>query len=120
MKKILIVDDSTLSRRILQHYLEDERFEVFQAEDGETALDQYKEHRPDVVLLDMTMRGMHGLEVLARLREVDPEARIIVSTADIQQSTREMAIEAGATSFVYKPLQREDVVQAVLTVLEEC
>lgn len=103
MAKILVVDDSSLSRRILRRILESAHHEVIEAGDGLTALEQYASHRPDAVFLDLTMRDMHGLEVLERLRELDPQARVIVATADIQSSTRELSYQAGACDIITKP-----------------
>ena len=68
-------------------------------------------------MLDLTMSDMHGLEVLARLRELDPHAHIIVATADVQRSTREMALKAGASDFLSKPFEEETVLAAVARVL---
>jgi two-component system chemotaxis response regulator CheY len=69
--------------------------------------------RPDLVLLDLTMPGMHGLDVLSTLRRMDPAARVVVATADIQSSTRVLAEQAGALGFINKPLGAENVLTAV-------
>ena len=118
MASILIVDDSGLSRRILRRILESGGHTVAEATDGMSALEQYFLSKPQVVLLDLTMSDMHGLEVLARLRELDPHARIIVATADVQRSTRERALKAGASGFLSKPFEQETVLAAVAKVLE--
>ena len=116
--KILVVDDSGLARRMLRQMLEEMGHTVEEATDGPTALDRYLLHRHDHVLLDMVMNGMYGLEVLAKMRELNPEVRVIVATADIQTSTREQVRGAGASAFVNKPVNRKElagVVAAVLT-----
>ena len=112
-KKIMIVDDSGLSRRTLRRILEEAGYEIVEAEDGLSALEQYFLAKPDLVLLDLVMKGMYGLEVLAKLRAMDQEARIIVASADIQSSTRTMVEEAGAKAFVTKPFVAEEVLTAV-------
>ena len=112
-KKIMIVDDSGLSRRTLRRILEEAGYEIVEAEDGLSALEQYFLAKPDLVLLDLVMKGMYGLEVLAKLRAMDQEARIIVASADIQSSTRTMVEEAGAKAFVTKPFIAEEVLTAV-------
>ena len=117
MANILIIDDSALSRRILRRMLESAGHHVREADDGMVALEQYLLDQPDVVLLDMTMRGMHGLDVLSKLRELDPQARVIVATADIQRSTRELVEAAGGSGFVSKPFEAERLISAVTTVL---
>ncbi len=118
MAKILLVDDSGMSRRILRKALKSEGHEFFEAPDGMTAVEQYFLHKPDLVFLDMTMAGMSGLEVLKKLREIDADARVIVATADIQSSTRILTQAAGAQGYLAKPFKDEQVLQAVREVLE--
>lgn len=117
MANILVIDDSAMSRRILRRILESDGHAVREADDGMVALEQYLLDQPDLVLLDMTMRGMHGLDVLGKLREMDPLARVIVATADIQRSTRELVGAAGGSGFVSKPFSAEHVLSAVNAVL---
>lgn len=117
MANILVIDDSAMSRRILRRILESAGHHVREADDGMVALEQYLLEQPDLVLLDMTMRGMHGLDVLGKLREMNPNARIIVATADIQRSTRELVEAAGGSGFVSKPFETERLLNAVNSVL---
>lgn len=116
-KKIMIVDDSALSRRTLRRILEGAGYSVVEAEDGMAALELYFIEKPDVVLLDLVMKGMYGLDVLAKLREMDAGACVIVASADIQTSTRTMVEAAGATDFINKPFSAENVLGAVNTAL---
>lgn len=118
MAKILIVDDSAMSRRILRGILENEGHEVTEAGDGMVALEKYFLEKPDLVLLDLIMKGMFGMEVLKKLRLMDTKARVIVATADIQASTRKMTETEGAAAFVTKPFVGEQIVKAVNSVLE--
>jgi chemotaxis protein CheC len=117
--KILIVDDSSMSRRIVRGFLESGGHEVCEATDGLAALDRYSVEKPDLVLLDLVMAGMGGLEVLQKLREIDSQARVIVATADIQHSTREMARRAGSRGFLNKPFQKEELLSGVKSALEK-
>jgi two-component system, chemotaxis family, chemotaxis protein CheY len=117
MATILVIDDSAMSRRILRRILEADGHQVHEANDGMVALEQYLLEQPDLVLLDMTMRGMHGLDVLSKLREMNPQARVIVATADIQRSTRDLVDAAGGSGFVSKPFDAERVLSAVNIVL---
>ena len=94
--KILIVDDSGLARRNTRRILEAAGFEVVEAEDGLGGLEQYFVHKPDVVVLDLVMKGMYGHDVLTKLREMDPNARVIIATADIQHSSRDLVESSGA------------------------
>lgn len=116
--KLLLVDDSGLARRSMRAILEDDGFDVVEAEDGMVALEKYFVEKPDVVMLDLVMKGMYGLDVLAKLRELDPAARVIVVSADVQSSSQEMVQAAGASGFINKPIDRAHLIQAVRSVLE--
>ncbi len=116
--KVLIVDDSGLARRTLRHLLEEMGHTVEEAADGNQALERYYLHRHDLVLLDLVMNGMYGLDVLAKMRELNPEVRVIVATADIQNATRHDVRGAGAAACVNKPVNREELHQVVSTVLQ--
>jgi two-component system chemotaxis response regulator CheY len=116
--KLLLVDDSALARRSMRSILESGGFEVVEAEDGMLALERYFLEKPDLVLLDLVMKGMYGLDVLTKLRELDPSARIIVVSADVQDSSHQLVEEAGASAFINKPVERERVLNVVRTVLE--
>jgi two-component system, chemotaxis family, chemotaxis protein CheY len=111
--KVLIVDDSALTRRSLRQILESAGCEVVEAENGLDALERYFLDKPDVVLLDLVMKGMYGLDVLQKIRELDPRARIVVVSADIQTSSQDMAGEAGAAAFINKPFDRTDILSAL-------
>jgi two-component system chemotaxis response regulator CheY len=117
--KILIVDDSALSRRTLRRILETAGYAVIEADDGMTALEVYFLEKPQIVLLDLVMKGMYGLDVLVKLREMDQAARVVVASADIQSSTRKLVDEAGALGFINKPFISEQVIAAVETALAE-
>ena len=118
-RKILIVDDSALSRRTMRRILESAGYEAVEADDGMTALEVYFLEKPVLVLLDLVMKGMYGLDVLVKLREMDQDARIVVASADIQSSTRKMVDEAGALGFIHKPFVSEEVIAAVEAALAE-
>ncbi len=117
MAKILVVDDSGLSRRISRTILEEAGHEVVEAEEGMAAVERYYLDKPELVLLDITMRGMTGFEVLDKIRQIDPAAKVVVATADIQSSTREMTRQGGAMGFVNKPFVAEQMTQTVAAVL---
>ncbi len=117
--KVMVVDDSAMSRRALRRILESSNYEVIEADDGMTALEKYFLEKPDLVMLDMLMKGMYGLDVLTKLREMDKDARVVIVSADIQNSTREMAREAGALEFINKPFGAESVLNIVTRILRE-
>ena len=117
--KILIVDDSSLSRRTLRRILETAEYDIVEADDGMGALEVYFLEKPSLVLLDLVMKGMYGLDVLVKLREMDQHARVVVASADIQSSTRKMVDEAGAIGFINKPFVSENVIAVVKAALAE-
>jgi two-component system, chemotaxis family, chemotaxis protein CheY len=116
--KVLLVDDSALARRSARRVLEEAGYDVIEADDGLSALERYALEKPDVVLLDLVMKGMYGLEVLAKLRELDQSARVIVVSADVQTSSQDLVRDAGAVAFLNKPVQPQQIVETVSSALE--
>jgi len=119
MAKILVVDDSAMSRRILRRILEGAAHEVIEANDGMAAIEKYFLEKPDVVMLDLIMQGMFGMEVLQKIRQIDIDARVVVASADIQNSTRSMTEAEGAVGFVKKPFAETEIIAAVESALKE-
>jgi two-component system chemotaxis response regulator CheY len=115
--RVLIVDDSALARRNLRQILESANCEVDEAEDGLSALERYFLEKPDVVLLDLVMRGMYGLDVLEKLRQLDPLAKVVVVSADVQTSSQQLVDQAGAKAFITKPFDREEIICTLEAVL---
>jgi two-component system, chemotaxis family, chemotaxis protein CheY len=115
--KVLIVDDSGLARRTLRQLLEDQGHTVEDAPDGTRALEVFFLHKPDLVVLDMVMNGMYGLEVLQKLRELDPDVKVIVATADIQDSTAAQSKAGGAKGILNKPINKAQLIATVDKVL---
>jgi two-component system chemotaxis response regulator CheY len=115
--KILIVDDSGLARRMTRQMLEQLGYVVDEASDGATALERYVLNNPDLVVLDMVMQGMYGLDVLQKLQQLNPKLPVIIATADIQKSTRDQVKEAGAAALINKPLKKEELGEVVQMVL---
>ena len=116
--RVLVVDDSGMARRNVRRILEAAQYEVLEAEDGLSALEQYFVHRPALVILDLVMKGMYGLDVLTKLRQLDPTARVIVVSADVQQSSQDMVHAAGAVGFLNKPVERDRVLTVLRGALE--
>lgn len=119
MATIMIVDDSNYTRRTHRRILESEGHDVHEASSGMAALEAYFVHRPDLVLLDLTMEDMGGLEVLAKLRELHADARVIVVSADVQRSTTQLVTESGAMRFLGKPVTPEGLLDTVRSALAE-
>ena len=114
MARILIVDDSIVARMSVKNCIpKDAGHELFEAGDGEKAIELFRSIRPDVTFLDLTMPEKSGMEVLEELNKDFPGAIIIVLSADIQDETQERAYQLGAFSIVKKPPVKE-LVQAEL------
>lgn len=115
-RKILITDDSGFSRKALRRILENQGYEVAEATDGMNAIELFMMESPEAVFLDLTMPGLNGLEVISKLKHINPAVPIIIASADIQESTRKMALELGATVYLHKPFN-EEIVRATLSKL---
>ena len=105
--RILIVDDEPRIGEFLDEFLTDQGYEVFFADNGADALVLLKHARPHIVLLDVKMSGMNGLEVLQRIKEIDPSTGVIMVTALQDEETGRQALRLGAVDFISKPIDFE-------------
>lgn len=118
MKKVLTVDDAAFIRLTLRNILEKlDYVEVHEAASGSEALHKYKELKPDLVTMDITMSDMTGIEALKRIREFDEKAKIIIISALGEESMVKEAVLAGAISFIVKPFREEYVFNTAKKVL---
>ncbi len=113
MATILIADDAAFMRMRSSQLVKELGHEVIEAEDGAEAVEAYKKHKPDAVLLDITMPVMDGMEALAAILELDPEAKIAMVTAMGQQQVIMEAIKMGAKDFVVKPFDADRIQTAL-------
>jgi two-component system chemotaxis response regulator CheY len=117
--RIMVVDDAAFMRLRLSTLLQEAGHTVIEAENGAQAVERYRQERPDVVLMDITMPVMDGLAAIDAIRSQDPGARIIVCSSLGQQAMVMRAIRSGARDFVVKPFQPERVLGAVARALGE-
>lgn len=103
MALILVVDDSSFSRRLTSSMLKDSNYEVIQAEDGESCLEMLESNKPDCIIMDLLMPGENGEEVLKKIRAAGNNIPIIIQTADIQETVQQSCLESGANAVVTKP-----------------
>ncbi|HZZ20816.1 MAG TPA: response regulator [Opitutaceae bacterium] len=115
--KVLIVDDSSLARRTMRAALEGLGCSVDAAKDGAEGLERFCVDPPELVILDMVMTGMYGLEVLGKMRELKPDVKVIIATADIQQSTAEQVRSAGAKGILNKPINSDKLKAAIEAIM---
>ena len=111
--RILIVDDEEEIRRLLSRLVVQEGFEALTVPDGETALDLIRRESPDVLLLDIRMPGLDGMEVLRRARELDQDLPVIMITAHGIVKGAVEALRAGAHDYLVKPFEHADVIRSV-------
>lgn len=113
MAVVLIVDDAAFMRMRLAKILTGNGYEVIEAANGAEAVAAYEKYRPDVVLMDITMPEMDGLEALRAIKAKFPDAKVIMCSALGQESTVIESIKSGAKDFIVKPFQPEVVLGAV-------
>ena len=104
MSKVMIVDDSMFMRNTLCKLLTQNGYETVTAADGQQAVNAYRSDKPDLVLMDITMPVMNGMDALAQIRILDPHARVIMLTALDQQLIAARAVHMGAKDFLVKPV----------------
>ena len=107
MPRVLVVDDEPDAVELLQEFLTAKGYEVLTAGDGEEALRKVKRERPHLILLDVRMPKMNGLEVLRQVRQIDKEVGVIMVTAVNEEETGRQALELGAFDYIVKPLDLE-------------
>lgn len=118
MKRVLIVDDAAFMRMSISMMLKRHSFEIVgEAENGLEGFKKYKDLRPDIVTMDITMPEMSGLDALKLIREFDPQANVVMVSAMGQDLLVREAVINGAKSFIVKPFKEEQVVQVISKIL---
>ncbi|MFC4767445.1 response regulator [Effusibacillus consociatus] len=112
-KKVLVVDDQYGIRILLNEVLEKEGYQVFQAPNGPVALEIVKEKKPDLVLLDMKIPGMDGLEILRHIRVIEPDLKVIMMTAYGELDLIKEAMALGALTHFTKPFDIDELRRTV-------
>lgn len=118
-KKVLIVDDQNGIRILLMEVFNSEGYATFQAANGKIALDIVRSESPDLVLLDMKIPGMDGLEILKHLKEIDPDIKVIMMTAYGELDMIKEATKLGALMHFTKPFDIDEMRVAVNTHLRD-
>lgn len=120
MARVLIVDDSKTSRKFLRSMIEEGDNEIVgEAVNGQEGIDKYKELKPDVVTMDITMPVMDGINALEKILEFDADAKIIIVTAAGQKSNVVEALKKGAADFVQKPFESDVILGVIDRVIDE-
>ena len=117
-KKILLVDDAAFMRMMIKDALTKNGYtNILEAADGEAACATYAAEKPDLIIMDITMPNMDGLQALKKIRESHPDAKIVMCTAMGQEGMVVDAIKSGAKDFIVKPFNADRIVQTVNTIL---
>ena len=117
-KNILICDDAAFMRMMIKDILTKNGYNVVgEAENGLKAVEKYSETKPDLVLMDITMPEMDGIQALKKIKEQDPGATVIMCSPMGQQAMVIESIQAGAKDFIVKPFQADRVIEAVKKVV---
>lgn len=117
-KKILLVDDAAFMRMMLKDTLTKNGYtEVFEAVDGADAVEKFKEIGPDLVVMDITMPNMDGLEALKAIRALNGSANVVMCSAMGQESMVMEAVRSGAKDFIIKPFKPDRVLKTVNSIL---
>lgn len=112
--KAMVVDDTDFMRIMIRNILEGQGYQVVaEASNGKQAIDLYKQHRPELITMDITMPELNGIEATKRIKKIDPSAKIIICSV---LGLREIVIDAimnGASDFIVKPIDKDRVINAI-------
>ena len=118
MARIMMVDDAAFMRKVIKDTLSKAGYsDLHEAEDGAMAVEKYNELKPDLVLMDITMPNMDGLEALKAIRAADPNANVVMCSAMGQETMVIDAIRSGAKDFIVKPFKPERILSTVKKIL---
>jgi two-component system chemotaxis response regulator CheY len=118
MATVLVVDDLPLVRMLACRYLEPNGHRVIQAANGREAIEAYKRHKPNAVLMDLVMPELDGMAALREIKTFDPKARVAMFTADSEVDKVKGALSLGAIDYVVKPFRPERLNEALTRLLE--
>ena len=117
-KKILLVDDAAFMRKMIKDTLSKNGYtDLYEAVDGLDAVEKFTEIAPDLVIMDITMPNMDGLEALKAIRAKDPNANVVMCSAMGQESMVMDAVRSGAKDFIVKPFKPDRILKTVSTIL---
>jgi two-component system chemotaxis response regulator CheY len=114
MAKVMIVDDASFMREVLKHILREHGHEIVaEASSGEEAIRLYKQHRPDLTTMDITMPEMSGIQALKKILSIDERAKVIMCSARSQKNIVIEAVQAGAQDYIVKPFQQDRLLEMI-------
>ncbi|MBW1734300.1 MAG: response regulator [Deltaproteobacteria bacterium] len=117
MIKILIVDDSAFTRAIHRQVIQNEGYQAVEAASGAEALDLFKKEKPDLVMMDLLMPEMDGMDVTKKILEIQPKAKIVICSTDRQKTRQAEAKQVGAVGFLTKPIDKKKMADTLRNIL---
>jgi CheY-like chemotaxis protein len=119
--KVLLTDDEPHIRKFVGLILQKLGHPtIFEAGDGAAAITLYEQHRPDLVLLDVNMPNLDGVQTLERLLQIDPDAIVVMLTSLTNRQTVEDCVRLGATGYIRKDTPRDEMIPQLQRILEDC
>ncbi len=119
-KRILLADDTKLMRDMLRAALDSEKFQIVgEAKDGEQAVAMFKDLKPDLVILDINMPKLNGIDALTEMIEFDAKAKIVMCSDQKFENMIVLALKRGACDFIVKPFKNDDVMRAMKQVFKD-
>jgi twitching motility two-component system response regulator PilH len=115
---VLVIDDSFVNRQYIKAVLEERNIVVTEAGDGSEAIDILESHQPDLIILDLLMPVMDGIETLQKIRSKGYNYPILVLTADINDSTRQNCLKLGVSGFINKPTNGKEILKLISAVFK--
>ena len=119
MIKFLVVDDEKGISEQLKEFLEDRKYTAFAALDAVKALEIMKKENPNIVILDIRLEGSSGIDLLREIKKINPKARVIMLTGYPDDKTRSMSKELGASAYLTKPYNFEEIVKVARNLIGE-
>ena len=119
MIKFLVVDDEKGISEQLKEFLEDRKYTAFAALDAVKAIEIMKKENPNIVILDIRLEGSSGMDLLREIKKINPKARVIMLTGYPDDKTRSMSKELGASAYLTKPYNFEEIVKVARNLIGE-
>lgn len=117
MTKILSIEDSEFERKVIEEIMEDKSYDLLQAKNGQEGIDKYKDENPDLVLLDLRLPDIDGLDVFEELKDYDSGVKVVIVSIVREDETIEKAKDLGAKEYVEKPIDEEELLDTIEDIL---
>lgn len=117
MPTILSIEDSDFERKVIEEMMDDKNYDLIQAKSGQDGIEEYKENDPDLVLLDLRLPDIDGLDAFEKIKQYDPNVKTIVVSIVREDETIDEAKEMGVEEYVEKPIDEEELMDTIEEVL---